>query len=133
MQQQGVSIPEIFEKVGESGFRDIEQQVTAQVAAQTGQIISTGGGVILRDDNIRALRQNGVVVFLDRPLQDLTPGGGRPLSSTREALEKRYQERYEKYNILSDIQIVNNKDAETCAKQVLEAFYETACDQRAKP
>ena len=48
-------------------------------------------------------------------------------------LEKRYQERYDKYNILSDIQIVNNKDAETCAKQVLEAFYETACDQRAKP
>ena len=133
VQQQGVSIPEIFEQVGESGFRDIEQQVTAQVAAQNGQVISTGGGVILRDDNIRALRQNGVVVFLDRPLQDLTPGGGRPLSSTREALEKRYQERYEKYNSLSDIQIVNKIDAETCAKQVLEAFYETACDQRAKP
>ena len=132
VQQEGVSIPNIFAKVGESGFRDIEQRVTAQVAAQAEQIIATGGGVVLRDDNIWALRQNGVVVFLDRPLQDLTPGGGRPLSSTREALEKRYQERYELYNKLSDIQIVNTMDAETCAKQVLEAFYETAGDQRAK-
>jgi len=123
-----VSIPDIFAAAGEGGFRDIETRVTAQFAARSGQVISTGGGVILRRENMTALKQNGVVIFLDRPLKDLTPGGGRPLSSNRQDLEKRYNERYELYKKLSDIQIVNDVSPENGLNRVMEALHETACD-----
>jgi len=126
--QEGVSIPDIFAAAGEGGFRDIETRVTAQFAARSGQVISTGGGVILRRENMTALKQNGVVIFLDRPLKDLTPGGGRPLSSNRQDLEKRYNERYELYKKLSDIQIVNDVSPENGLNRVMEALHETACD-----
>ena len=41
-------------------------------------MLATGGGVVLREENVRALRENYVVLYLDRPLALLKPGGGRP-------------------------------------------------------
>lgn len=126
--REGKSIPDIFAQVGEVGFRLIESQVVNHFAAKTGQIISTGGGVILKEENMQALSQNGVIIFLDRPLHQLTPGGGRPLSSDQQALKKRYDERYNKYINTSDIQIVNNKTPKIGAERTWEAFYEAVVD-----
>ena len=84
----GRSIPDIFAAEGEDGFRAKESAQTARFAKEGRQLLSCGGGIIKRGENLRALHQNGVVLFLDRPLDALTVGGGRPLSSSTEALKK---------------------------------------------
>jgi len=67
----GMSIPEIFEKNGEPAFRDIESMVVSELAIADGTVIATGGGTVLRSENVSALVQNGFIVFLDRPLEDI--------------------------------------------------------------
>mgnify|MGYP000175805231 CR=1 FL=1 len=89
----GRSIPDIFAAEGEDGFRAKESAQTARFAKEGRQLLSCGGGIIKRGGNLRALHQNGVVLFLDRPLDALTVGGGRPLSSSTEALKKMEAER----------------------------------------
>lgn len=84
----GRSIPDIFAAEGEDGFRAKESAQTTRFAKEGRQLLSCGGGIIKRGENLRALHQNGVVLFLDRPLDALTVGGGRPLSSSTEALKK---------------------------------------------
>jgi len=60
----GKSIPEIVQEVGWPGFRDLEEQVVATFAAQDGQVIDCGGGVIEREANFERLRAAGPVVWL---------------------------------------------------------------------
>ena len=62
--QAGKSINQIFAEEGEAAFRTMERQIARELAAQSGQIISTGGGVVLNPDNITDLKQNGLVVCL---------------------------------------------------------------------
>lgn len=80
----GKPITQIFKESGESGFRDIEQGVIAEVSAIQNQVIATGGGAILREQNITLLRGNGTVYFIDRPLELLITTDDRPLSSNRD-------------------------------------------------
>lgn len=70
----------------ETPFRNLESAVAAELGKENGQVIATGGGAVLRAQNVRALRQNGVVVYIDRPLGQLAVGGARPLSQSAEAL-----------------------------------------------
>lgn len=106
--QQGCTIPEIFSKQGEAVFRDIESDVIKQLSVSQGCIIATGGGAILRKENVTALKQNGVLYFLDRHLDLLITTDDRPLSSNREALTARYNERYDKYLACCDRKICSN-------------------------
>lgn len=100
-----MAIPDIFEKYGERGFRDIEAEVVKEVSKLNGVIIATGGGAILRPENVRNLKLNGKLYFLDRPLKDLIPTDDRPLSSSYETLKKRYEERYDKYMAAADMRV----------------------------
>lgn len=111
-------IPAIFEKEGESGFRDKESEMVARFAKANGQILSTGGGVILRKENIRNLRQNGYLVFLDRPVENIRPTSDRPLSSNPEDLKKRYEERYPLYCEAADKRILVEGSPMETAKKV---------------
>ena len=87
---------------GEAAFRDIEADVIAQLALEPGVVIATGGGAILRAENIRHLRANGKLFFLDRAPDDILPTDDRPLSSDRASLQKRYDERYPIYTSTAD-------------------------------
>jgi shikimate kinase len=60
-----MSINEIFKKLGEPAFRDIESETVRKVAQNKSVIISTGGGAVLRKENVDALRDNGVIVCLN--------------------------------------------------------------------
>ena len=92
---------------GEAAFREIEAEVIRdEIAPVCGAIIATGGGAILRDDNVRRLRRNGCLVFLDRPLDALTATPDRPLSSNADALRKRFEERYGRYCAIADLHLV---------------------------
>ncbi len=122
VRKAGIPITEIFAKYGEEYFRDMESDIVRAVSMMQGKIISTGGGVVLRKENIDVLRQNGIIFFLDRPLEKLIATTDRPLSSTREDLTKRYNERYEIYRSAADI-IINVPDGvENTAKEVLKKW-----------
>ena len=114
----GMPITEIFATRGEKAFRDLESEVIAEISARTGIVIATGGGAILREENVRRLKQNGRVFFLDRALADILPTDDRPLSSDREALERRFAERYPTYCATADVRIAVTGTAEEGAKSI---------------
>ncbi|MBQ6718257.1 MAG: AAA family ATPase [Clostridia bacterium] len=119
---EGKTIPEIFTEVGESGFRDIEARIITTVSAKQNCVISTGGGAILREQNITALKGNGTIFFIDRPLEKLVTTDDRPLSSNRDDLVKRYNERYDIYCNIADEQILNDGEIDAVTKAIKEDF-----------
>jgi shikimate dehydrogenase len=121
-ERYGASIPEIFKAKGEAYFRDLEHEVALDVAKSSSAIIATGGGIILNPENIRALKQNGRIYFIDRPLSKLVPTASRPLSSDRASIEKRYAERYDIYRASADVIINADCDAECVATKIMEDF-----------
>lgn len=116
-------ITSIFEKYGESVFRDLEAAVVKEVSALQGTVIATGGGVVLREQNVDLLKENGRIYFLDRPLESIVPTADRPLSSDRAALKKRYNERYPIYCKCADKHIISNSTPEDTVADIMEDFY----------
>ena len=119
----GMSPGEIIAAQGEPAFRDVETEVIRSVAERNGCVIATGGGAVLRRENVDLLRRNGKIFFLDRPVEQLIPTEDRPLSSTKEAILKRYDERYETYVATADVVIPNGDTAEAAAQQVKRSFF----------
>ena len=121
----GCSIADIFAAQGEKAFRDLEEEAIRDAAEpRTGCIISTGGGAILRESNIRRLRANGKLIFLDRPLEALLPTEDRPLAKDREAIRRRYEERYDRYCQTADIRIPVAGTPEQAAQQIIKEFFQ---------
>ena len=118
----GMEIPEIFKRFGEEEFRRIESEVIREIAKESSLVIATGGGAVLKNENVSALRQNGRLFFIDRPLEMLVPTASRPLSSDRAAIEKRYSERYGIYSSVCDVRIDADCSASEVAKKITEAF-----------
>lgn len=116
------TIPEIFKTQGEKSFRDIESQVIAEIAAKQNCVIATGGGAVLREQNVTLLRGNGTVYFIDRPIEFLITTDDRPLSSNRADLEKRYNERYDIYCQVADKILVNDGHLKTIVENIKEDF-----------
>lgn len=110
-----MTIPEIFEKEGEAGFRDRESAICKKLGKERNLIIATGGGAILRPENIDALRQNGTLVHITRSIDKL-PTRGRPLSKNIEALKKMEAQRIPLYKSAADITFRNNY---TCSRKKL--------------
>ena len=108
VRRAGITIPEIFDRDGEKAFRDMETEVAKDLGKEKNQIIATGGGAVLRPENIDALRQNALVILLTRPV-DMLPTKGRPLSKDINALKKMESERRPYYNAAADITINNRK------------------------
>lgn len=123
VQTAGKEITDIFSAVGESGFRDLETRVLKeQLARMGGIVLATGGGAILRDENVAALRQNGRLYFLDRPLCDLLPTADRPTASSTEAIRRRYEERYFRYCSVADVRIPVDASPEEIAEKIRKDF-----------
>lgn len=91
------SVPDIINEQGEPYFRDKEKEAVRLLSVRQSAVIATGGGTVLFRENIDALKQNGRIYFLDRPLEQLAFGASRPLSSDKEKLKQRYDERYSLY------------------------------------
>jgi shikimate kinase len=106
----GASISLIFDIEGESGFRDREEQMVAELTALNGIVLATGGGAVLRESNRKALRKNGIVVYLrasiDTQLERTKASKHRPLLETedrRAALESIMEKREPLYRQEADI------------------------------
>ena len=118
-----MSIKDFFAEYGEEEFRKIECEVIRELSAENSLIIATGGGAVLRQENISALKYNGKIYFIDRPIEKLIPTESRPLSSDREAIKKRHEERYGIYCGCCDVHIDADCEAEAVAKKILENFF----------
>ena len=120
--KDGRAIPTIFSQDGEARFRDMESEAVREAAKQQHCIIATGGGAVLRKENMDILRQNGRIYFIDRPLEALLPTDDRPLSSDRQALKKRYTERYGLYCAACDRHIRTTETPEQVISAIREDF-----------
>ena len=118
-QEMGTTIKEYLKTHNETSFRDIETKVINNVSKLNNLIISTGGGVIKRKNNMEYLKANGIIVFIDRPLELLQVSDTRPLSSNQSDLEKLYHERYDLYCNYSDIIVKNDQDLELVINEII--------------
>lgn len=119
VEHEGASIPEIFEKHGEEYFRSLETLAAETLGKERGQIIATGGGAVLRPENMKALSQNGRIVFLKRPLEELATEG-RPLSTDPETIKNMYGTRLPLYNKYSSCTIDVYGSADDTAERLKE-------------
>ena len=112
-------IPTIFREKGEKYFRDLESSVIRDVAVLSGKVISLGGGAILRDENVKALRQNGAIFFIDRSPEYLIPTSDRPLADKKEKMMRLYEKRIDTYLNTADYVIDGDCDPGDVADSVI--------------
>ena len=113
---------ELIREGGETAFRELEAEAVRRAATESGVVIATGGGAILRDDNVRRLRRNGRLIFLDRPPEQLPTTDDRPLSRDRQALMQRYVERIDRYRAVADVILPVTGDEDATANAAAAAF-----------
>jgi len=101
----GCPIRELIREKGETCFRDLETEVIRELASVGGRVIATGGGAILREENVRSLKRNGRLFFLDADLSRLQATDSRPLSDTRRKLEQLYAQRIGIYRGTADVTV----------------------------
>lgn len=121
-------ISDIFSTHGEAYFRGLETETVKTLTAQDNLVISVGGGLVLRQENVELLRQNGKIVFLEATvgtlIQRLQADTTRPLLQTEESLEKRLtkllSERTPAYERAADYTVdVDKKTPEEIGTEIL--------------
>lgn len=117
-EKAGMTIPEIFAAQSEAGFRKLETEATAEVGKLSGNIISTGGGVVTVADNYELLHQNGVIVWIERDTNKLARDG-RPISLSSD-LNELYAARLPLYERFADIKADNNGDINDTVNAIME-------------
>ena len=115
-------ITEIFATDGEKYFRDLETEMARTLAPQTGLVIATGGGAILRQENVDALKKHGCIIFLDRPFNQILPADDRPLANTKEKVAALLEKRYPIYKATCDESITNDLTPEEGIAKILAAL-----------
>lgn len=101
----GISIPDIFKIYGQAYFRKLESEVLRDLGKRSGLVIATGGGCITVDENYSHLHQNGLIIWLKRPL-DRLPTDGRPLSQAGK-LQEMFESRAPLYERFADCSVDN--------------------------
>lgn len=116
-------ISDIFEKDGEAEFRKLETEMTKHLGSKSETIISTGGGVVKNYENIKALNENSIILFIDRTLDDIFHDieiAHRPLlADGKQRLTSLYEERYELYKKYADVIIPNNMPLDKVINKIL--------------
>lgn len=125
VEESGKTIPELFD-VSESHFRYIESMAVKKLSRDKATIITTGGGVVKNKENIDELRKQGIIVFIDRPLEYIASDveiSRRPL--LKDGVRKLYElhsERYSLYKEYSDLHVVNDKKIEAVVDKIIEKY-----------
>lgn len=125
-----MSIDKIFERYGEKKFRSIEEKVIRDISSEDKSIISTGGGSIINKGNIKNLKMNGRIVFLEGEMETLIGNLKkshikRPLLTSNETLKsdmrKIYKVREDLYRNYADIVIkVDGRTIEDISNDIIE-------------
>lgn len=121
------SILELFEN-GENYFRNIESKVCEELSKKENILISTGGGVVKRKENIEVLKKESLIIFLDRPIEKIIEDldiAKRPLlKDGKEKIRNLYKERYELYKESADKIVINDGTMEDVIEKLKEAISE---------
>ncbi len=123
----GCTIKELISTKGEQYFRDLEAEVIREVSANSCRIISTGGGAILREENVNCLKRNGKLFFINADIERLRATDDRPLSDTYEKLKKLYAERLEIYQSTADVIVPDMETPDAEAKFIIAKRMESIC------
>ena len=126
----GVSIPTIFDIEGEDGFRKREIEILSDVSSGRDMVIATGGGVIMREENRRVLKESGVVVYLTASVNKLVRrtknSKTRPLlqqGDPEQRIEQLMSEREPFYQEVADLVIeVDDRSPQFIAHRLKEAI-----------
>lgn len=122
-------IADIFERYGEAHFRDLETETVKELVQKKGLVIATGGGLVLKQENVELLKSSGKIIFLrarvDTLCKRLQADTERPLlqnaASLKERLENLLQERTPVYEQAADFIVdVDEKTPEEIAKEIME-------------
>ncbi|MDO5444002.1 MAG: shikimate kinase [Eubacteriales bacterium] len=116
----GCHVSAYISENGETAFREEETRMVAETAKRGGCVIATGGGAVLRAENVRALKRSGVLVFLDRALENLSAAQDRPLSADSDKLKKMFVERAPIYRAAADIAVKADDLPEAVADTVMK-------------
>lgn len=125
----GKTIPEIFAQEGEAGFRARETAALERALARGDGVIATGGGIVTRAENIRMMREKGVVVWLCRPLEDMIADvrqDTRPnlAGDKAERMRTLYGQRERLYAAAAHLSFDNRMPAEESAKALQKLLTE---------
>lgn len=112
---------EIIKTNGEEFFRKTETEILTQISKQSSLVISTGGGIVTKEENLDLCRQNSFVVFVERDIDKLDVSA-RPLSQGAGALMRIYNERISLYNKFSDVKIKNETTIDDAVEKIIEIF-----------
>ena len=125
----GCKIPEIFSRYGEDAFRRAETNILIRLCAEEPALISTGGGMVVREENRRILKNHGYIVLIDRPLADILSDirlERRPLLAAKglPEVERLYRERIDIYRGAADA-ILDNSHGYYAGMRGLEAILQS--------
>lgn len=106
------TVAEFFERYGEDAFRTAETNMLIQLTREEPSIVSTGGGTVMRENNRILMRNHGVILFIDRPLDQILSDiklDRRPLLAQKGLgeVERLYQERIGVYRGIADAVLDN--------------------------
>lgn len=118
------TIKELFKK-GEEHFRDYETKACKELSAINDPIIiSSGGGVVKRKKNIDYFKEKGIIIFIDRPIENIIKDvdtDSRPLlNDGRSKLYNLYSERYNLYKDFCNYKITNDEGIEKVINNIIE-------------
>ena len=107
---------------GEEDFRNKETDIIDEISRNTNLIISTGGGVVLKEKNIEMLKRNGILFFIDRNIDNIKPTKSRPLTEDRDKLKKVYDIRLPLYEKYADFIIKTDEIIEHTVEKIINIF-----------
>lgn len=123
----GTTITEIF-KNGEPYFREIEARIAKELSEREGTIISTGGGIVKNPDNCMNLRKNGIIVYINRPVDNIAAdidAETRPLlAKDPSQLYRLYEERSHLYEKYCDYNVPNTTDLDAVVDDIIKIYKE---------
>lgn len=115
-------IADFFVQYGEAEFRKIESEIVCEISKRSAIVVATGGGVVLDQNNVSALKRNGKIVFLNRSAQNLVATKSRPLSSNAKDLKNMFEQRYPIYKASADIEINNDETVDIAVRKIAKEF-----------
>ena len=130
--RQKMSIPEIFEKYGEEYFRNLESNLLQEIQTGTNQVVSCGGGVVLRTKNVAEMRKNGRIVLLtakpENVLRRVRENDDRPILKGRKTVKditELMEARREKYEEAADIVVAtDDKSVSVICEEIMQKIKE---------
>lgn len=129
--EQSMTIPEIFARQGEAAFRQMETEAARALSQKQGLVIACGGGTVLNPENVKLLRQGGVILLLDVPLpalqERLKNDTQRPLlqrPDRREFIESLHAQRMPLYHKAADLVVPAGAPGMVVARTILQMLGE---------